>query len=354
MNSATAKPLKLDEVGDWSAIKLDILRKYSHAYSTILTKHRLYHIYIDGFAGAGRHILKRTKELIPGSPWNALNLEPPFRELRLIDLNKNRTAELRLLSRGLPSVKVYNGDANEILLGLFPMVRYADRRRALCNLDPYGLHLDWKVIDAAGKMGTIEIFLNFPVHDMNRNVLLWNPEDASADDVARMDAFWGNGSWRSAAYSDKDHLFKEMEKQPNEVIAEAFREHLKKDAGFKCVPPPFPMKNSKGAVVYYLFFAAQQKLAEKIAWDIFHRIAIGGSEWLNDPQSSGRMRRGIPFVAARKSVPVASTVTRRPSRSGFAASKGIPTSRVLTSASFPKNSRNRYAGVLPDEYLSIR
>lgn len=158
-------------------------------------------------------------------------------------------------------------------------MRYEDRRRALCILDPYGLHLDWKVIEAAGKMGTIEIFLNFPVHDMNRNVLFWNPEEACVDDVARMDAFWGNNSWRSAAYSDKYHLFKEMEKQPNEVIAEAFREHLKKDAGFKCVPPPLPMKNSKGAVVYYLFFAAQEHLAEKIARDIFHRSAIRG---LND------------------------------------------------------------------------
>lgn len=120
MNRATAKPLKLDEIGDWSVLKLEILRKYSYAYSTILTKHRLYHIYIDGFAGAGQHILKRTKELIPGSPWNALNLEPPFRELQLIDLDKNRTAELRRLSGGLSNVEVHDGDANEILLGVVP------------------------------------------------------------------------------------------------------------------------------------------------------------------------------------------------------------------------------------------
>ena len=276
MNSATAKPLKLDEIGDWSVLKLEILRKYSYAYSTILTKHRFYHIYIDGFAGAGQHLLKRTKELIPGSPWNALNLQPPFRELHLIDLDKNRTAELRRLSAGLPNVKVYDGDANEILLKLFPMVNYRKRRRALCILDPYGLHLDWKVIEAAAKMGTIEIFLNFPVHDMNRNVLLWNPDGASTDDVARMNAFWGDDSWRTAAYSDKYHLFKEMEKQPNDVIVEAFRERLKMVAGFERVPSPLPMKNSRGAVVYYLFFAAQEHLAEKIARDIFDRSAIRG------------------------------------------------------------------------------
>lgn len=274
MNNATARPLKLDEIGDWSVLKLEILRQYSYAYSTILTKHKLYHIYIDGFAGAGHHILKRTKELIPGSPWNALNLEPPFRELHLIDLNKSRTAELRRLSAGLQNVFVYDGDANEILLKLFPKVRYEQYRRALCILDPYGLHLDWKVIEAAGKMGTIEIFLNFPVHDMNRNVLLWNPEEADPDDVSRMNTYWGDESWRSVAYSNEYHLLKEMEKQPNEVIVDAFRHRLKRVGHFKRVPEPVAMKNSTGAVVYYLFFAAQEPTAEKIAKDIFKRTAI--------------------------------------------------------------------------------
>jgi three-Cys-motif partner protein len=274
MNSATARPLKLDEIGDWSVLKLEILRQYSYAYSTILTKHRLHHIYIDAFAGAGQHILKRTKELVPGSPWNALNLEPPFRELHLIDLNKSRTAELRRLSAGLSNVKVYDGDANEILLKLFPTVRYEDYRRALCILDPYCLQLDWKVIEAAGKMGTIEIFLNFPVHDMNRNVLLWNPEEASEESVARLNKYWGDESWRTAAYSNEYHLFKEMEKQPNEVVVEAFRKRLKEVAGFKYVPKPVAMKNSIGAPVYYLFFAAQEQLADKIARNIFKRTVI--------------------------------------------------------------------------------
>ena len=63
MNSATARPLKIDEIGDWSVLKLEILRQYSYAYSTILTKHNLYHIYIDGFAGAGHHILKTNERV---------------------------------------------------------------------------------------------------------------------------------------------------------------------------------------------------------------------------------------------------------------------------------------------------
>lgn len=68
--------MKLDEIGEWSELKLDILKKYAGAYCTILRARNLHPIYIDGFAGAGTHIRKGTKELIPGSPLNALNIEP--------------------------------------------------------------------------------------------------------------------------------------------------------------------------------------------------------------------------------------------------------------------------------------
>ena len=64
-------------------------------------------------------------------------------------------------------------------------------------------------------------------------------------------------------------MFDMKEKQTNEAIAESFRERLQKVAGFKHVPEPAPMRNSKGAVLYYLFFAAQQPAAEKIVKDIF-------------------------------------------------------------------------------------
>jgi hypothetical protein len=50
---------------------------------------------------------------------------------------------------------------------------------------------------------------------------------------------------------------------------EAFRDRLKKAAGFRFVPDPLPMRNSNNAVVYYLFFASQKPVAEKIIHEIF-------------------------------------------------------------------------------------
>jgi three-Cys-motif partner protein len=61
----------------------------------------------------------------------------------------------------------------------------------------------------------------------------------------------------------------EDEKTDNETIAQAFRQRLRQVAGFTNVPEPMPMRNTKGAIVYYLFFASQNRTAEKIAKQIF-------------------------------------------------------------------------------------
>jgi three-Cys-motif partner protein len=92
-----------------------------------------------------------------------------------------------------------------------------------------------------------------------------------------MTKFWGDNSWESAAYPTSQGLFGEMrEKTSNEEVAEAFRERLKRVAGFRHVPKPIPMRNTKGAVVYYLFFAAHQPTADRIVKDIFSKYAHYG------------------------------------------------------------------------------
>jgi hypothetical protein len=72
---------KIDEIGPWSEVKLDIVKRYAVAYSQILNNHKgLSHSYIDAFAGAGSHVSKTTREMVPGSPLNALWVAPPFRD----------------------------------------------------------------------------------------------------------------------------------------------------------------------------------------------------------------------------------------------------------------------------------
>lgn len=270
------RAVEFDDIGYWSEVKLDIVRDYASAYSTILTKKNLRHVYIDAFAGAGQHLSRATGEFVPGSPLNALNVRPPFREFVFIDLDSTRIDNLQKLAGARPDVHFYEGDCNRVLIErVFPTLRRETFRRALCLLDPYGLDLKWEVIFGAGQLGTIDMFLNFPVMDMNRNVLWRNPERVSTERAARMDAFWG-GDWREAAYSREGNLFGEPEKESNEAVAEAFRKRLVEVAGFKHVPEPLPMRNTIGAVVYYLFFASQIGVAEKIVTDIFGKYRNRG------------------------------------------------------------------------------
>jgi three-Cys-motif partner protein len=267
--------MRYDEIGYWSEVKLDIVRDYAAAYSTIISAQKtpsLYHVYIDAFAGAGVHVSKVTGDWVPGSPLNALRIRPPFREYHLIDLDSKKIDSLRSLTKGYADVRLYEGDCNKVLLEeVFPKAKYEDYRRALCLLDPYGLHLRWSVIERAGRMRSIETFLNFPVADMNRNVLWRNPDKVDPEQATRMTEFWGDESWRQAAYDTTGNFFGWEEKQGNEAVAEAFRQRLKKVAGFTYVPEPMPMRNSKNAIVYYLFFASHKPVAADIVTHIFDK-----------------------------------------------------------------------------------
>ncbi len=272
--------LKFDEIGYWSEMKLDIIKDYASEYSKILAAQKtpqLYHVYIDAFAGAGKHISRSTGEFVPGSPMNALQVTPPFREYYLIDLNREKVEALQKIAGERSDVHVYEGDCNSILLNeVFPKVKYENYRRGLCLLDPYGLHLNWEIIKTAGQSRSIDMFLNFPVADMNRNVLWHNPEEVDSKDIERMNAFWGDESWRKIAYNSMGNLFGFLEKEDNETVAEAFRERLKKVAQFKIVPKPLPMRNSRGATVYYLFFASQKPVANLIVEYIFDKYRKRG------------------------------------------------------------------------------
>lgn len=269
------KDSAFDEIHYWSEIKLDIVKDYASAYSTIMAARRnppLYHVYIDAFAGAGVHISKDTGEYVAGSPINALLVKPKFREYHFIDLDSEKIDMLRSLSSGHSNVSIHEGDCNALLLEkVFPRALYKNYKRALCLLDPYGLHLNWEVIQEAGEMESVDMFLNFPVADMNRNVLWRNPDKVDPKQAARMTAYWGDETWRSVAYNTTLNLFGWEQKTDNETVAEAFRERLKKVAGFKFVPPPMPMRNSRGAIVYYLFFASHKLVAENILNQIFNK-----------------------------------------------------------------------------------
>ena len=272
----TDAPFKFDQIGYWSELKLEIIEKYGSAYTAAFNKSNLKKYYIDGFSGAGVHLSKQTGIEIEGSPARALKVSPSFDGFYFIDVDADKTAFLRSRWGSRSDVHIYTGDCNEILTkDLLPTIQWRQYNRALCLLDPYGLQLDWEVILHAGQSRAVDMFLNFPVMDMNRNAIWKNPQKIPQRGVERMTKFWGDESWKQAAYatSPQSGLFggTEIVKQANEEIVAAFRKRLKKVAGFAHVAEPLPMRNSANAVVFYLFLASQKSVAEKIIEDIFSK-----------------------------------------------------------------------------------
>jgi three-Cys-motif partner protein len=199
----TDRPFRFDAIDAWSELKLEIIEKYGAAYTKAFAKTRnLKKYYIDGFSGAGIHLSKKSKAPIEGSPARALKITPPFDAFYFIDLNANKTEYLRATCGDRPNVHIYTGDCNEYLTKqLLPTIQYKKFNRALCLLDPYGLDLDWDVVGQAGQSEAVDLFLNFPAMDMNRNAIWRNPDKAPAGGIERMNKFWGDASWRQAAYT---------------------------------------------------------------------------------------------------------------------------------------------------------
>ncbi len=272
--------MKYDEIGEWSEIKLKIIKEYAGAYTTVLSKMKWCkgYIYIDAFAGPGQHIRKTTGEFVLGSPLNALLVKPPFTELHYIDFVNEKVEELRRHTADWSNVYLHCGDCNEILTGdIFSTLSYNTYRRALCLLDPYGLQLDWKTVEFAGELRTVDIFINFPIMDINRNVLFEDLSNAKPDDIERMNAFWGDDSWRKTLYRKQNDLFGNahlIRIEDFRTLAFVYRDRLKSVAGFDFVPEPILMRNSKNGPLYYLFFASPQKVGQDIIVDIFNKYRV--------------------------------------------------------------------------------
>jgi three-Cys-motif partner protein len=269
---------KYDEIGIWSEVKLAIIKEYAAAYAKILdgTRRnsipRLKWLYVDAFAGPGVHLSKTTGEVVDGSPLIALKTTPPFSEYHFIDSDVARAEQLRRIAGQRADVHIYSEDCNKVILrDVFPRAKYNDYRRALCLLDPYNINLKWEVIETAGQMKSVELFLNFMIMDINRNALRRNRDMAIQSKIDQLTALWGDRSWEDAAFSSAGKLFEDPEKVSNDEFELAWRNRLKKKAGFKFVSKPMPMKTKNNSVIYYLYFASQKPVAAEIVESIFNK-----------------------------------------------------------------------------------
>ena len=172
--------------GSWTETKLDILKGYLKAYTTIFNANeKAKHFdtfYVDAFAGSGYiqtgdepqvdepdlfEGLKEveSQEFIVGSSVCALEVNPPFKNYLFIERSQARCVELEKLKQRFPasasSIEIQQGDANECLIRWIDS-RNWDKTRAVVFLDPYGMQVDWETLKALGKTHGVDLWLLFP------------------------------------------------------------------------------------------------------------------------------------------------------------------------------------------------
>ena len=266
-----------DTIGSWSVDKLNLLRKYLAAYVTVLRNQSWCkgYEYIDGFAGTGRPQTRDEHRYIDGSPRVALELPDPFTKYHFIESSNWRIKKLETLRKEFPSqqIEIYPGDCNDLLRRkIVPDLRMQSFKRALAFLDPFGMELEWSTLEEVARVETIEVFLNFSVMAINRNVRRRRKEDIAPAVREQMDRFWGT-EWEAELYEEERTLFGPKTvriKQSGKELGQRFQNRLKEIFPHSTVP--VLMTNSKNAPLYCLVFAGHNQTGVKIANDIFGKF----------------------------------------------------------------------------------
>jgi len=282
--------------GAWTQQKLEALGKYLRAYTIIFKKNpraQYYSItYLDAFAGTGslqQPELAGLAELMPelrrneeqyrkGSVLRALEIKPSFDNYVFIEKNSEKCDELREAVRNSEArnVTVLNEDAN---MAILKWCRNMDskRQRAVVFLDPFGASVRWEAIRALGNTRAVDLWVLFPYSAINRMLVRDRKPDASWS--RRLTDVFGTTEWESAFYSttswpslfDSNQTIELVRKSADyRQISDFFVKRLKSE--FQAVSKAMPLHNSKGSLLFMLFFAAGNERSAKTGLKIANSI----------------------------------------------------------------------------------
>ena len=283
--------------GIWTEAKLDSVRKYLHAYGLIFEKNvkaSWYRtIYVDAFAGTGYRTNPRKhratsnplfndKDAISfqkGSAIAALEAEPSFDDYIFVERSENYASELEKLRLKFPSkadkIHVVQEEANAFIQSWCSKTNWHNTR-SVVFLDPYGMQVEWKTIEAMGKTQGIDLWILFPLGQAVNRLLTTNriPEGAWAD---RLTAFFGTDEWKSSFYRPQRQLTLfgpsgNFEKTADFAsIGKFFIERLE-TVFAKVAKNPRPLYNTRNVPIFLLCFAAANPKGAPIAVKIAQNI----------------------------------------------------------------------------------
>jgi three-Cys-motif partner protein len=172
-------------------------------------------------------------------------------------------------------VEVLQGDANQILVGWAGSSDWQSQR-AVVFLDPYGMQVEWRTLQALAGTKGVDLWILFPLgQGVNRLLTRAAPPTGAFAD--RLTAIFGTDEWQDEFYrvSAQQTLFAEdpqYEKSASfESIARFFLDRLR-TIFVGVAMNPLLLRNSKNNPIFLLCFAAANPrgapIAVKIARDL--------------------------------------------------------------------------------------
>jgi three-Cys-motif partner protein len=289
--------------GEWTEDKLKRLEDYLKAYRTIFKSPKLKDMstwYVDAFSGTGfrserrvdpRPGTLRTLSIFGdqeppaptftpprrGSAQIALGLASPFDHYLFVERKQDHFDQLEAMIQGqfahlLGRCDLRRQDANTALCVWCRSIDW-NCNRAVVFLDPYGMQVEWKTVEALAATKAIDLWYLFPLATLARMM----PKNGLIIESWRnkLNAAVGTLEWAEHFYPDlAESIFDGSRIRFRDAGAEKLRAFINSRLStcFECVADGLILRNSTGSPMFLLCFAAANKKGAPLALRIANHI----------------------------------------------------------------------------------
>ena len=195
-------------------LKLQVVEKYRKQFATALTPYFPKLWYIDAFAGTGSRTVRHDARIgdlldkaVPerieqrrGSARIAIDVTPQFDTLVFIEAKPSHCAALQELARQHHDrdIRIVEDDANKAIQTEIARGRWD---RAVIFLDPYGMDVEWKTLEAVAATKAIDVWYLFSMSGFYRQATrrMSDMDDIKREAITRQ---LGTDAWERELYSD--------------------------------------------------------------------------------------------------------------------------------------------------------
>lgn len=273
--------------GSWTETKMKIVVDYAKAYLIIMNQQSwVKTLYFDGFAGSGLIEVDENNEAIKGTALRILDLNDPkpFDKYYFVEKDEKYKVTLNNIIKSdypgkIKAAKVVEADCNDKLIAMAEFLKKNKSYRVLAFIDPYGMAVNWKSIEALQGLG-IDLWILVPT-GVGVNRLLKTDGNISEAWLTKLEKFLGLSEREifdhfyykttiSTLFGDETLINKEKSAVMKAGVL--YTQQLKKV--FKYVSESFVMRNSNNSIMYHFMMVTNNSAALNIANDISNLIKL--------------------------------------------------------------------------------